>query len=301
MMELRHLRYFLAVADEGNVTRAAARLGISQPPLSQQLKALEDWLGATLFVRSPQGMQLTAAGEAFQAEALRTLQAAEVARHAAVRAAQGHTGVLRVGFTGSASFHPAVAGTLRDFRRQWPQVQLALTETNTTRLTAHLHEERLDCAFLRPGATLTDAFRVLRLEDEAMKVVLPVSHPLAHLRRVGLARLAHDPWVLFPRSVGLSLYDAIWSACRVAGFEPQVEQTAPQMASVIHLVAAEMGVSVVTASMAQVQAPGVVYLDIVGAAPKATLGLARVPGEASPCVANFCQVFEQGWRQRSRA
>ncbi len=301
MMELRHLRYFLAVADEGNVTRAAARLGISQPPLSQQLKELEGWLGTTLFVRSPQGMQLTAAGLAFQAEALRTLQAAEVARHAAVRAAQGHTGVLRVGFTGSAAFHPAVAGTLRDFRRQWPQVLLELTETNTTRLTEHLHQGRLDCAFLRPGASLTEALQVLRLKDEAMKVVLPVSHPLAHLRRIRLARLAQQPWVLFPRSVGLSLYDAILAACRQAGFEPQVEQTAPQMASVIHLVAAEMGVSVVTASMTQVQAPGVVYLDIVGEAPRATLGLARLPGEPAPCVANFWRVFDEGWRQGLRA
>lgn len=297
-MELRHLRYFLAVADEGNVTRAAARLGISQPPLSQQIKELEGFLGVRLFHRSPQGVTLTSAGEAFQREARHTLQAAEVAKLSAVRAAQGQTGLVRVGFTGSASFHPIVAGTIRDFRRQWPEVQVALEETNTTRLTERLLHRTVDVAFLRPASStlaLGD-LHVLRLKDEPMKVVLPTSHPLSRHKRIELGRLAQAPFVLFPRWVGLSLYDAVIDACKAAGFVPLLGQEAPQLASVINLVAAEMGVSIVPESMTQIQGNGVSYVDISGPAPKATLGLAMHRDNSAPCVLNFMKACAQHGR-----
>ena len=289
-MELRHLRYFLAVAQEGNVTRAAERLHISQPPLSQQLKDLEHTLGVTLFLRSPQGMTLTAAGEAFRAQALLVLQSAEQARHVATRASLGQTGTLRVGFTSSAAFNPVVAGTLREFRRQWPDVQVQLEETNTTRLTEGLEHHKLDAAFLRPASTVTPALPVHRFKDERMKVVLPASHPLAQLKRVELRRLAQDPFVLFPRQVGLSLHDAIIGACQAAGFEPRIGQETPQLSSVINLVAAELGVSIVPASLAQIQLKGVSYLDIAGPAPVATLGLAVHRTRTSPTVDNLLKV-----------
>lgn len=288
-MELRHLRYFLAVAAESNVTRAAARLGISQPPLSQQLKELERWLGVELFHRTSQGVSLTAAGEAFQAEALRTLQAAEQARHAAVRASMGQTGTVRVGFTGSASFHPVVARTIREFRRQWPDVQLILEENNTTKLTERLLHGTVDAAFLRPASSGLTEMDVLRFKDEPMKVALPSSHPLAGRKRIELSRLAHEPFVLFPRSVGLSLYDSVIQACKAAGFEPRLGQEAPQLASVINLVAAEMGVSIVPASLSQIHVMGVSYVDISGPAPFATLGLAVHHQNTSPAVRNFVQ------------
>lgn len=286
-MELRHLRYFLAVAAEGNVTRAAARLGISQPPLSQQIKELEGWLGVALFHRSSQGVVLTAAGEAFQQEAQHTLQAAEMARHAAVRAAKGQTGTVRVGFTGSASFHPVVARTIRDFRRQWPDVQLVLEENNTTRLTERLRQGAVDAAFLRPASSGLPEFDLLRFKDEPMKIALPSSHPMATHKRLALRRLAQEPFVLFPRSVGLSLYDAVIEACKQAGFEPRLGQEAPQLASVINLVAAEMGVSIVPASLSQIHVVGVTYVDITGPAPVATLGLATQRQNPSPAVRNF--------------
>lgn len=297
-MELRHLRYFLAVAEEGNVTRAAARLHISQPPLSQQLMDLERTLGVTLLHRSRQGVTLTAAGEAFRDEARHILQAAEQARHVAVRAAKGQTGTLRVGFTSSAAFNPVVAGTLREFRRQWPDVQVLLEETNTTRLTEGLLQRKLDAAFLRPAASVLPDLRVLRFKDERMKVVLPTSHPLAHLKRIELKRLAQDPFVLFPRQVGLSLHDAIIGACQAAGFEPRLGQETPQLSSVINLVAAELGVSIVPASLAQIQVRGVTHLDIAGPAPVATLGLAVHRLNQAPTVANLLRASAKVARSR---
>jgi len=298
-MELRHLRYFLAVAEEGNVTRAAERLHISQPPLSQQLKDLERTLGVTLFHRSPQGVTLTAAGDAFLIEARRILQATQQARDVAVRAAQGQTGTLRVGFTSSAAFNPVVVGTLREFRRQWPDVQVLLEETNTTRLTEGLLHRKLDAAFLRPTSSVLPELQVLRFKDERMKVVLPASHPLAHLQRIELKRLAPDPFVLFPRQVGLSLHDAIIGACQAAGFEPRIDQETPQLSSVINLVAAELGVSIVPASLAQIQLKGVIYLDITGQAPVATLGLAVHRLHTAPTVANLLRVSEKVARSRA--
>lgn len=298
-MELRHLRYFLAVAEEGNVTRAAERLHISQPPLSQQLKDLERTLGVTLLHRSTQGVTLTAAGQAFLDEARHILQAAEQARHVAVRAAKGQTGTLRVGFTSSAAFNPVVPGTLREFRRQWPDVQVLLEETNTTRLTEGLLHHKLDAAFLRPAASELPELRVQRFKDERMKVVLPTSHALAHLKRIELRRLAQDPFVLFPRQVGLSLHDAIIGACQAAGFEPRLGQETPQLSSVINLVAAELGVSIVPASLTQIQVRGVTYVDIAGPAPMATLGLAVNRLNTAPTVANLVSIGEKVARGRN--
>lgn len=286
------MRYFVAVAQEGNVTRAAARLNMSQPPLSQQIKELEKMLGVTLFQRTPQGMTVTAAGAVFLNEAQRTLQAAEVAQQAAVRAAQGRTGTLRVGFTSSAAFNPVVAGTLRAFRQHWPDVHLMLEETNSTHLTEALLKRTLDAAFLRPGPAVPPGLRVHRFADEPMQVVLPASHPLANRKRIALKQLAAEPFVLFPRAVGLSLYDAVVGACQTAGFEPQRGVETTQLSSVINLVAAGMGVSVVPTSLTQIQVAGVRYVGIQGRAPRATLGLAVPHTHTAPTVGNLMRIAQ---------
>jgi DNA-binding transcriptional LysR family regulator len=286
-IDLRHLRYFLAVAQEANVTRAAARLGISQPPLSQQIKELEREVGAPLFHRTPQGVVLTEAGAAFLAEAQQIVGSTERARVAALRAARGETGQLRVGFTGSAAFNPVVATMIRNFRRAWPRVRVTLEEANTTRLVEGLAQQALDLVFLRPGVGGMPGIRLQRMADEAMKVVLPASHPLAKRKRLRLSALAGEPFVLFPRAVGLSLYDSVFTACRDAGFEPQLSQEAPQISSVVNLVAAELGVSIVPASIAQMAVRGVRYVDIEGDAPVARLALAIREGDARMMVRNF--------------
>ena len=286
-MELRHIRYFLAVAEEKHFTRAAAKVGIGQPPLSQQIKDLEAEIGAPLFHRVPHGAELTAAGEAFL-EGVKEMPAlAERATKAAQRAARGETGSLRVGYTASSAFNKVVPAAIRAFRRAYAGVELTLEEANTTRLVAGLQDGSFDVVFLRPGATGGEAFHLRLLSEEPMVVALPASHPIAAQDEVDLSILKDDPFLLFPRSIGPTLYDGIMGACREAGFEPKIGQLAPQIASIITLVAAELGVSIVPASTSQLPVSGVTYRPIAGQAPTARLALAYRRGEMSVVVRNF--------------
>ena len=286
-MELRHIRYFLAVAEERHFTRGAAKVGIGQPPLSQQIKDLEAEVGAPLFRRLAHGAELTPAGEAFLDVVKEIPGLAERATKAARRAARGETGSLRVGFTASSAFNAVVPGTIRAFRRAYPDVDLTLEEANTTRLVASLQDGFLDAAFLRPGAAGTEAFQLRLLSEEPMVVALPASHPCAAGQHVDLSDLRADPFLLFPRQVSPMLYDSVIGACRKAGFDPVIGQVAPHMASIITLVAAELGVSIVPASMSQLQVAGVAYRAIAGEAPTTRLALALRRGETSPIVRNF--------------
>lgn len=287
-MELRHIRYFLAVAEERHFTRAAARVGIGQPPLSQQIKDLEAEIGAQLFHRVAHGAELTAAGEAFLKGVEEMPSLAERAKRAAQRASRGEVGSLRVGFTASSAFNGAVPMAIRAFRRAYADVELTLEEANTTRLVAGLKEGSLDAAFLRPGDAAREAFQLRLLYDEPMVAALPASHPAVAQQAVDLATLRLDPFLLFPRPIGPRLYDSIIDACRKAGFDPVIVQFVPQLVSVITLVAADLGVSIVPASMSQLQIPGVAYRAIAGeAVPTAPLALAHRRGETSPLVRNF--------------
>lgn len=286
-MELRHIRYFLAVADEGNFTRAAAKLGIGQPPLSQQIRDLETEIGAQLFHRVPHGAELTEAGAAFMTEAKVAITAAEKAKLAAQRATRGETGRLALGFTASSAFNPVVSGTIRAFRGQWPEVSLALTEMNTNGLMEKLMREEIDAAFIRPGLEDPKDVRLKRLADEPMLVALPAHHPLTRYGEVPLSALAGEPFILFPRTVGLSLYDDIVRACRDAGFELIVTQEAPQIPSVVNLVAADLGVSIVPSSIAQLALDGVTYRPIDGPPLVARLGLAMLKAQRSRVAANL--------------
>jgi DNA-binding transcriptional LysR family regulator len=286
-MELRHIRYFLAVAEERHFTRAAAKVGIGQPPLSQQIKDLEAEIGAALFHRVPQGAELTAAGKAFLEAVSDMPMLAERATKAALRAARGETGSLRVGFTASSAFNPVVPAAIRAFRRAYPDVDLTLEEANTTRLVAGLQDGSLDAVFLRPDAAGSEAFQLRLLSEEAMIAALPESHPAATRQEIELAALKDDPFLLFPRQIGPTLYDTVVGACREAGFEPTIGQRAPQIASVVNLVAAELGVSVVPASVSQLRVKGVAYLPIARQSLTARLALANRRGETSPAVRNF--------------
>lgn len=297
-LELRHIRYFLAVADERNFTRAAARLGIGQPPLSQQIRDLEREIGAALFHRIPQGAELTEAGRAFL-EVVRVIpDQVERAVRAARRAARGETGSLRVGFTGSAPFHPVVPDTIRAFKRSFPQVDLTLEEANTARLIAGLNDSLIDVAFLRSESLQSDGLQLRTLTEEPMLVVLPAAHPAAKAERTDLALLKDEALILTPRGVGQTLYDTVVNACRRAGFEPILGQSAPQMGSVVNLVAAELGFSLVPASMAQLHVTGVVYREVDGPAPVARLALAQRRGETSVVVRNFVARALKSARER---
>ena len=286
-MELRHIRYFLAVAEERHFTRAAAKIGIGQPPLSQQIKDLETEIGAALFHRVAHGAELTEAGEAFLAAVKEMPLLAERATMAARRAARGETGSLRVGFTASAAFNTVVPSAFRAFRRAYANVHLTLEEANTSRLVAGLQKGSLDAVFLRPGAPGSEAFQLRLLSEEPLIVALPQGHPVASQTEIDLATLKDEPFLFFPRAGGPTLYDTIVGACRQAGFDPTIGQVAPQIASIVNLVAAELGVSIVPASMSQLRVSGVAYRPIAGQSPTARLALAYRRGETSPVVRNF--------------
>ncbi|MGH8171235.1 MAG: LysR family transcriptional regulator [Steroidobacteraceae bacterium] len=286
-MELRHLRYFLAVAEELNLSRAARRLGISQPPLTQQMKALEAELGVALLDRSGYRIELTDAGRIFAAEAARILGDARSAVQAARRAATGATGRVRVGFTESASFNPLVTSTLRRFRSEFPAVEVSLEEHPSTDLIIALRAGRIDAAFVRPPLPAERGLTLVLLEREPLVVAVPSGHPLARRRQVDLAALAQETFILYPRAVRPGLADTVVAACEGAGFTPKVGQYAPQLSATINLVAASLGISVVPDSMRCLQAHAVTYLPLRGEPLHALLGIAHRTDEGSATVHNF--------------
>ena len=257
-MELRHLRYFVAVAEEGHVTRAAERLGIQQPPLSQQIRALEAELDTLLLRRKPRGVELTPAGRAFFDEATAILARVGDAVAATKRVARGEQGRIGIGFTSSASFHPFVPRAIRAFRETHPLVALALEESGTTELAAGLRAAQIDVAFVRSPVGEAPDLTVRPLLEEPMVAALPSGHRLGNAPGpLPLATLAGEIFILYRRPVGPGLHDAIIAACDRAGFSPQIGQEAPRMLSTLSLVAAGLGVTLVPESMSRLQAEGV--------------------------------------------
>lgn len=286
-MEFRHVRYFLAIAEERSFTRAAERVGIGQPPLSMQIRDLEKEVGTRLFHRGAHGAELTAAGEAFRDVVSALPGLLENAVHAARRAARGEVGALRVGFTASSGFNPTVAGAVRAFRRAYPDVDVQLMEANTGVLAAALRASELDVAFLRPVGLQAQDLQLRVISEEPLVAALPARHSLARRPALKLKDLTDDEWITFPRAYGSAMYDTIIQACRDAGFKPKLGQVAPQMASIIHFVAAELGVALVPASMRELQVKGVTFRELydTGAAVVLELGWRR--GDPSPFLKNF--------------
>lgn len=265
-MDLRHLRYFLAVAEEGHITRAAERLGIQQPPLSQQIKALEAELEVQLFRRKPRGVELTEAGESLLADARRILGEVEATLVRARRTARGELGRLAIGFTASAPFHPFVTRSLREFRDAFPGVTMILEEAGTADLVAEVRAERLDVAFVRSIVPAGEGVTFHDLLKEPMVAALPATHRLAQgpRRRLKLAELAAEPFVLYRRASGPGLYDAIVSACHSAGAAPRIEQEAPRITATLNLVAAGLGVTLVPRSLSGLQPEAIAYRPLAG-------------------------------------
>lgn len=265
-MDLRHLRYFIAVAEEGHVTRAAERLGIQQPPLSQQIKALEAELEVQLFRRKPRGVELTDAGQSLLVDARRILGEVEGALAKVRRTARGEQGRVAVGFTASTPFHPFVTRVIRDFRAGHPLVSITLEESGTAELVADLRSERLDVAFVRSAVPDGEGLSFYHLFDEPMVAALPARHPLATRERttVKLSDLAGEPFVLYRRASGPGLHDAIVGACQAAGFTPRTEQEAPRITATLNLVAAGLGVTLVPQSLSGLQPEAIAYRPLSG-------------------------------------
>src|SRR5438067_2915420 len=290
-MELRHLRYFVAVAEEGHVTRAAKRLGIQQPPLSQQIRALEAELEVQLFRRKPRGVELTQAGEALLAEARVILDRVAHATAATRRTARGEAGRIGLGFTSSASFHPFVPRVIRAFREAYPLVALSLEEGGTAELVEGLRAERIDAAFVRSPIGPAAELSVHSVLEEEMVAALPAGHRLADgaaAGRMPLAELGAETFILYRRPLGPGLYDAIIAACQRAGYSPRIGQEAPRMLATLSLVAAGLGVTLIPASMQRIGIDGVAYRAIERKAGLvAPLNLAYRRGETAPAACRF--------------
>ncbi len=293
-MELRHLRYFVAVAREGHVTRAAAKLHMQQPPLSQQIHALEREVGATLFVRHPRGVSLTDAGRSFLVDAEAILVQVETARTRAQRTARGEVGRIAVGFTTSAPFHPLVARAIREFRLGRPDVSFALEESSSGELVSGLREGRLDIAFIRSGLIDPAGIAVHELLQEDMAVAFPARHRLIRLKRLTLKDLAEENFILYRRPDGRGLYDVIIAACSEAGFSPHVGQEAPRIVSTLNLVAAGLGITIVPASLSRLPLEGVTYRPLTGRpALRVPLNLACRADERSAATLGFIDLVRK--------
>ncbi len=294
-MELRHLRYFVAVAEEGHVTRAAERLGMQQPPLSQQIQALERELAVQLFRRKPRGVELTDAGRALLDDARAILAHVDHAFATTRRTARGEQGRIAIGFTSSAPFHPFVPRVIRAFREAYPLVALTLDESGTTELIEDLRTERVDAAFIRTPVADPMGIVINPLLEEAMLVALPATHALAaDATELPLAALAAETFIVYRRPSGPGLYDAIFGACHAAGFSPIVGQEAPRIVSTLNLVAAGLGIAIVPASLARMQMDGVVYRPLrSGGQPRAPLLLATRRGDTGAVVRRFLDVVKQ--------
>jgi len=263
-MELRQLRYFVAVAEELHFRRAAARLHISQPPLSQQIAALEAELGVTLLARTRRRVALTPAGDAFLREARALLAGAEAAAGTARAIGAGQEGVLRVSFVGSALLS-IVPGIVQRFRAARPRVQIQLRERSTAEQLDAVASGAVDVGLLRPPVTPDPALATETVLREETVVALPADHALAALKRVPLARLASEPLVLFPREQAPGYHDLLTGRLGATGTIPQIVQYAPETITIIGLVAAGIGLSPVAASVANLALPGVVYRPLRGA------------------------------------
>lgn len=289
-MELKDLRYFIAVAEELHFGRAAARLHISPPPLTQRIQNLERELGASLFHRTKRSVRTSAAGEALLGEARRILLEADGLKATAQRAVHGITGSLRAGVIGSAIY--SQGRSLQQFvARAMPDVRLVWQELSSIDQIQALRQHRLDLGLVNTpiaseGVTLGRAVR------EPLAVAVPRQHRLAHRASVALPELRDDVFILGARHLSPGFYDRVISACHARGFSPAIDHQASHMLTYLGLVAIGAGISLVPASFATAGLAGVHFLELDAPAPYAEISLAWNPDHRSPTVARLLELFE---------
>lgn len=286
-MELRQIRYFVAVAEELHFRRAAARLHISQPPLSHHIGQLEQELGCRLLNRTRRRVELTPAGQTFLRDARALLHELDGAIETARRIASGQTGRLRISFVGSALLS-IVPSAIQRFRAVRPDVEIELRERSTVDQLRAVTGGTVDVGLIRPPIEPSDQLRAQHVMREQTVAVLPVDHPLTALRRVPLRRLASEPLVLFPRVQAPGFHDLLISSLATTGGQPRIVQYAPEMLTIVGLVAAGLGVSLAPASVARLALDGVTYRPLVGA-PRSELVAITRAGEDAPLVRAFIE------------
>ena len=296
-MELRHLRYFLAVAEERHITRAAARLGLKQPPLSQQIHALEKELGIKLFTRLPRGVALTPAGQGFLEDARALLSGVERAASRARASAMGQPDRISIGLTTSAALHPGVTRALRAYADTHTAVSLDLHANSAAGLTEALLREEVQVAIIRAVVARPADLVFEKLAQENMLIALPAEHHLVKRRASGahapisLRALARERFILVRRHAAPGMYGNVLEACHRAGFTPLVVAEVEQMLIGINLVAAGVGISLVPASIREIRQRGIVYCPVLDAPSLvAPLTLIYRRGQAQSIVTDFIKL-----------
>lgn len=292
-IELRHLRYFVMTAEEMNFGRAAERLGIAQPGLSQQIKALEAIVGMPLFDRTRRSVQLTLAGELFAVEARKTLAQAEMALLAARQAGRGEVGRIAIGYVGSAAYTGMLTRILNKFREAYPNVDLEISEMEMLQQLAQINEGRLDISFIRPPVKLPIGVTCVQVLQERLLLAMPSTHPLAARERVSLAAFSDDTFIIprHPPNVSFHLYTT--QACQAAGFFPRFGPQGRDFVTITSMVSIGLGVALVPQSVKCIQVPGVRFRQIAGQPVFGELAVAFRRSEASPAARAFAQHVRQ--------
>lgn len=292
-MDLRQFRYFVAVAEELNFSRAARRLHMSQPPLSLQVKAIEEELGAVLLERTRRRVELTEPGRLFLERARAVLAEVEGMGDAVRRAARGEAGEIRVAFTGSVPMFEAFPRFVQAFRERFPAVRVELGHLSTGAQLQAIADRRIDVGFLRPSLLFTPSpdIAVRRIWEDELHVVLPEGHRLARTRGpINIADLADECFVLFPRGIGCGLFDHVMALCNQAGFVPRVVQEALEGTTILALVAAGTGISILPDTYQKASIPHLVHCRLPTPAAKSRLLIAWRTAETSPLVGRFVEM-----------
>jgi len=300
-MELRHLRYFIAVAEEGHITRAAERLGMQQPPLTRQIKAIEREMDVQLFRRKARGVELTDAGRAFLNDARAMLGHLDHALDTARRTARGEQGQISVGYTSSPAFHPLVPRVVREFRCAFPLVSLTLDESPPDDLIERMQNEKIDIAFIGGPVANQEGIAIDPLLEEPMVVALPSGHPLTRSEdgrdtALSLKSLANETFIVYGRAYGaLTLQSsAVIAACHAEGFSPRVGHVVANNLSRLNLVAASLGIAIIAPSLQRMNIDGVVYRRLKSVRRlKIPLNLTSRRGDASAVVRQFIKLAKR--------
>ncbi len=291
MVELRQLRYFVAVAEELHFTRAAERLGITQPPLSQQIQRLEAELGVALLTRDNRGVALTEAGKVFLDGSRRILAEEERALHHVERVARGEVGSLTIG-TVSSAWYAFLPRVLRAFRRHYPDVEILANSMSTTEQVDRLVTGSLDVALLRNPIDEPGIVSEVVISDSLM-VAMPEAHRFSRCKQIELSALAQETLVILPRRYGPGGYDLIVQMCMEAGFKPRIFQETIEINAVVGLVNAGMGLSIVPASISNLRIEGIRYVPLAGDYPSWDLLMAWRECNVSPVLQVFLDVARQ--------
>ena len=292
MVEMRRLRYFVAVAEELHFGRAAERLHVSQSPLSQQIIQLERELGVELLERTKRRVELTPAGEVYLKEARHVLASNARAEEAVKRASRGEAGQLVLGFAGSAAYG-FLPELLKASRQRLPELGIELRgEMLSSELAEALEEDEIDLAILMRTSTESPELAVKVVLREPFVVALPLGHALARTRLVNPHDLSEEPFISFPRRRGAVLHDAVINACQDAGFSPRVVQEATELPTQISLVSSGMGVALVPASMRNLRYRGVVYRSLRGRPPAPDTAVAWRDRDENSSIKAFLRVVD---------